>query len=115
MKVLVLGAGVIGTACAYYLTKAGHEVVVVDRQSGPALENQLRQCRRRVPEFRRSLGRARHAIEGRALAVRRPCTADAASALRPASMAMAGKLPWQLLRGTLRAQQGAHAAHRALQ
>jgi D-amino-acid dehydrogenase len=38
MKVLVLGAGVIGTACAYYLCKAGHEVVVVDRQPGPALE-----------------------------------------------------------------------------
>lgn len=38
MKVLVLGAGVVGTACAYYLCKAGHEVVVVDRQSGPALE-----------------------------------------------------------------------------
>jgi D-amino-acid dehydrogenase len=38
MKVLVLGAGVIGTACAYYLCKAGHEVAVVDRQPGPALE-----------------------------------------------------------------------------
>jgi D-amino-acid dehydrogenase len=38
MKVLVLGSGVIGTAVAYYLAKAGHEVEVVDRQSGPALE-----------------------------------------------------------------------------
>ena len=38
MKVLVLGSGVIGTAVAYYLSKAGHEVEVVDRQSGPALE-----------------------------------------------------------------------------
>ena len=38
MKVLVLGAGVIGTTCAYYLSKAGHEVTVVDRQPGPALE-----------------------------------------------------------------------------
>lgn len=38
MKVLVLGAGVVGTACAYYLSKAGHEVTVVDRQPGPALE-----------------------------------------------------------------------------
>ncbi len=37
MKVLVLGAGVIGTACAYYLSKAGHEVTVVDRQPGPAM------------------------------------------------------------------------------
>jgi D-amino-acid dehydrogenase len=38
MKVLVLGSGVIGTAVAYYLARAGHEVEVVDRQSGPALE-----------------------------------------------------------------------------
>ncbi|MBI3368474.1 MAG: D-amino acid dehydrogenase, partial [Burkholderiales bacterium] len=38
MKVLVLGSGVIGTSVAYYAAKAGHEVTVVDRQSGPALE-----------------------------------------------------------------------------
>jgi D-amino-acid dehydrogenase len=38
MKVLVLGGGVIGVASAYFLAKAGHEVEVVDRQSGPALE-----------------------------------------------------------------------------
>jgi D-amino-acid dehydrogenase len=37
MRVMVLGAGVIGTSCAYYLAKAGHEVVVVERQAGPAL------------------------------------------------------------------------------
>ena len=38
MKVLVLGSGVIGTSVAYYAAKAGHEVTVVERQSGPALE-----------------------------------------------------------------------------
>ncbi|NTI26593.1 D-amino acid dehydrogenase (plasmid) [Rhizobium rhizogenes] len=38
MKVLVLGAGVIGITSAYQLAKAGHEVFVVDRQTGPALE-----------------------------------------------------------------------------
>jgi len=38
VKVLVLGGGVIGVASAYYLAKAGHEVTVVDRQAGPALE-----------------------------------------------------------------------------
>jgi len=38
MKVLVLGAGLIGTATAWYLQKAGHEVTVVDRQAGPGLE-----------------------------------------------------------------------------
>ncbi len=38
MKVVVLGAGVVGTATAYYLARAGHEVEVIERQSGPALE-----------------------------------------------------------------------------
>ncbi len=38
MKVLVLGSGVIGTTAAYYLARAGHEVQVLDRQAGPALE-----------------------------------------------------------------------------
>jgi D-amino-acid dehydrogenase len=38
MKVLVLGAGVIGTSIAYELARDGHDVEVVDRQSGPALE-----------------------------------------------------------------------------
>ena len=38
MKVAVLGSGVIGVTSAYYLAKAGHEVTVVDRQPGPALE-----------------------------------------------------------------------------
>ncbi|WP_048441361.1 D-amino acid dehydrogenase [Caenimonas sp. SL110] len=38
MKILVLGSGVIGTTAAYYLARAGHEVTVIDRQSGPALE-----------------------------------------------------------------------------
>ncbi len=38
MKVLVLGAGVIGTCIAYELARDGHDVEVIDRQSGPALE-----------------------------------------------------------------------------
>ncbi|MFJ2992028.1 D-amino acid dehydrogenase [Pandoraea sp. NPDC087047] len=38
MKVIVLGSGVIGVTSAYYLAKAGHDVTVLDRQAGPALE-----------------------------------------------------------------------------
>ncbi len=38
MKIVVLGAGVVGVTSAYELAKAGHEVVVLDRQPGPALE-----------------------------------------------------------------------------
>ena len=38
MRVVVLGAGVIGVTSAWYLAQAGHEVTVIDRQTGPALE-----------------------------------------------------------------------------
>jgi D-amino-acid dehydrogenase len=38
MKTLVLGAGVIGVTSAYYLALAGHEVTVIDRHPGAALE-----------------------------------------------------------------------------
>lgn len=38
MKVIVLGAGVIGVTSAYQLAKAGHDVTVIDRQHGPARE-----------------------------------------------------------------------------
>lgn len=38
MKVVILGSGVIGVCTAYYLAKAGHEVVVIDRQPEAGLE-----------------------------------------------------------------------------
>ncbi len=38
MRVMVLGSGVIGVTSAYYLAKAGHSVIVLDRRSGPGLE-----------------------------------------------------------------------------
>ena len=38
MHVLVLGGGVIGVSSAWYLSRAGFEVTVVDRAPGPALE-----------------------------------------------------------------------------
>lgn len=38
MQITILGSGVIGVTTAYYLAKLGHEVTVVDREEGPALE-----------------------------------------------------------------------------
>ncbi len=38
MKVLILGAGVIGTTTAYYLAMGGHEVTVLERQPAAGLE-----------------------------------------------------------------------------
>ena len=38
MKIVVLGAGIIGVSTAWHLLERGHEVTVVDRQSGAAQE-----------------------------------------------------------------------------
>lgn len=38
MRVAVLGGGVIGVTSAYYLSLAGHDVTLIDRQQGPGLE-----------------------------------------------------------------------------
>jgi D-amino-acid dehydrogenase len=38
MRILVIGSGVVGVTTAYQLNRAGHEVTVVDRQQGAALE-----------------------------------------------------------------------------
>jgi len=38
MKVIVLGAGVVGVTSAWFLRQAGHDVTVVDRQPAPAME-----------------------------------------------------------------------------
>ncbi len=38
MRVVILGSGVVGVASAWYLSQAGHEVTVIDRQPAAALE-----------------------------------------------------------------------------
>lgn len=38
MRIVILGSGVVGVTSAYYLARAGHDVTVIDRQPGPALE-----------------------------------------------------------------------------
>ena len=38
MKVIVLGAGIVGTSSAWFLQKAGHDVTVIERQPGAAQE-----------------------------------------------------------------------------
>ncbi len=38
MRVIVLGAGLLGVTSAYYLQRLGHDVTVIDRQATPAAE-----------------------------------------------------------------------------
>ncbi|OZI23505.1 amino acid dehydrogenase [Bordetella genomosp. 9] len=41
MRIAVLGAGIIGISTAWWLRQAGHDVVVLDRRTGPAQETSL--------------------------------------------------------------------------
>ena len=51
MRVLVLGAGVAGVATAYFLHTQGHEVTVLDRQAGPALETSFANAGHMCPSY----------------------------------------------------------------
>ncbi|MGH6643757.1 MAG: FAD-dependent oxidoreductase, partial [Bradyrhizobium sp.] len=41
MRILVLGAGIVGTSSAWFLREAGHDVTVIDRRAGVAREASL--------------------------------------------------------------------------
>src|SRR5215467_3791874 len=38
MKVVIIGAGLIGISTSYFLRLRGHEVTVIERESGPGLQ-----------------------------------------------------------------------------
>ncbi|MFZ4406439.1 MAG: D-amino acid dehydrogenase [Paracraurococcus sp.] len=38
MRIVILGSGVVGVTTAWYLSKAGHQVTVLDRQPAPGME-----------------------------------------------------------------------------
>ncbi|MDO9601868.1 MAG: FAD-dependent oxidoreductase, partial [Rhodocyclaceae bacterium] len=41
MRIIVLGAGLTGVTSAWFLAEDGHEVTVIERQPGPALETSV--------------------------------------------------------------------------
>ena len=51
MKVIVLGAGVVGVTAAWYLAKEGHEVTVIDRQPAAAMETSFANAGQISPGF----------------------------------------------------------------
>ena len=38
MKIIVVGAGLIGVSTAFFLNQQGHEVIVLDRKDGPGMD-----------------------------------------------------------------------------
>ena len=93
MKVIVLGAGVIGTATAWYLAQAGHEVEVVERREGPGPRDLLRQRRPGLRVPRRAVGRPGRAPEDPALALARRRAAALPPAHGPGAVALGPALP----------------------
>lgn len=59
MRVVILGSGVVGVASAWYLNQAGHEVTVIDREPGAALETSARMPGKSPPDM---LHRGRHQV-----------------------------------------------------
>ena len=51
MRVIVMGAGIAGVASAYFLHCRGHEVTVLDRQAGPALETSFSNAGHVCPSY----------------------------------------------------------------
>ena len=103
MRVVVLGAGLIGVTTAWYLAERGHEVEVVDRQSAPGRGGELRQWLPGHAQHLRQLGGPGHAAQDPALARsaktrpcccgRAPCPAWSAGAC--ASCANARRMRWR--------------------
>ena len=63
MRVLVLGAGVVGVTAAWYLAQDGHEVTVVDRQRGAGARDFVRERRPDLGVARRAVGESRRAAQ----------------------------------------------------
>ena len=116
MKVLVLGAGVIGVTTAHYLAADGHEVAVIDRQIGPALETSFGNAGNVCPSYATPVGGPGNALRRRSSGSCRTTPRSRVDWHADAAFAR-WCLAWlaQLLGAPLRAQQDAHAAPVALQ
>ena len=110
MRVIVLGSGVIGVTSAYYLAEAGHEVVVLDRQEGPALETSFANAGEVSPGYCLALGRAGHPDQGAEVAVHAPSPAVHLAQARPGPDPLGPDDAPQLHGRPLRAQQGPDGA-----
>ncbi len=107
MRVIVLGAGLLGVTSAYYLQQRGHDVTVIDRQATPGRRNQFCQRRADLGQPRRALGQPERAAQGAAVAGQGRRAAAVSHARRHAPVALGPAV-------SARMHAGAHAPqHRA--
>ena len=59
MRILVLGAGVVGVTAAWYLAQDGHDVTVVDRHPGAGARDVVRERRPDLGVVRGAVGESR--------------------------------------------------------
>ena len=69
MKVLVLGAGVAGVSSAWYLAEAGHEVTVIDRAEGVAMETSFANAGQLSYGYHHAVGCTRYPDQSAEMAV----------------------------------------------
>ena len=115
MKILVLGSGVIGVTTAYYLAEAGHEVTVLDRQPGPALETSFANAGEVSPGYASPWAAPGIPLKAMKWLLMRHGPLVDAPGPRPAHVGVADQDAAQLHVGALRHQQGAHGADRRIQ
>lgn len=75
MRVVILGSGVVGVASAWYLSQAGHDVTVIDRQPGPAEETSAANAGQISPGYAAPRAAPGSAAEGDQMDVSAPCAA----------------------------------------
>ncbi|MBC52673.1 MAG: D-amino acid dehydrogenase small subunit [Gammaproteobacteria bacterium] len=91
---IILGAGVIGITSAWYLARAGHQVTVIDRQSGPAQETSFANAGMVSPGYS-----APWAAPGVPLkAIKWMLSRHAPLAIRPTADLQQYRWMWQMLR-----------------
>ena len=114
MNVTILGAGVIGVTSAYYLAKAGHQVTVIDRQSGPALETSFANAGEISPGYASPWAAPGIPQKARKMAVHEARAADHPAAAQCRDDPMVHRHAAQLHVGALCGQQEPHGAPRRI-
>ena len=95
MKVLILGAGVAGVSSAWYLAEAGHEVTVIDRAEGVAMETSFANAGQLSYGYTTpwaAPGIPTKALNGCLKAIRLCCFALTAACIKSMAVANAAKL-----------------------